>query len=251
MASSLQTSALTSELSQPDLRRRYVISDGRSRSTYLFFKRLVDLILSSFLLVLLAPLMLLIVIVIRLDSPGKAIFVQERLGAVRRRVNGRKVWVLGGFRFYKFRSMFTNVDTSLHEQYARAFVAGTDYKFNSNGQIFKLTNDPRVSRVGRWLRKSSLDELPQLFNVLKGDMSLVGPRPLPLYEVAQYQDWHFQRFAAPPGITGIWQVKGRCQVPFRDMVRMDIDYIRNSSIWWDLKLLFLTIPAVLSGRGAA
>jgi lipopolysaccharide/colanic/teichoic acid biosynthesis glycosyltransferase len=104
--------------------------------------------------------------------------------------------------------------------------------------------------VGRWLRKTSLDELPQLLNVLKGDMSLIGPRPSPLYEAMLYEDWHFQRLATPPGLTGVWQVRGRCQVPFLEMVRMDIDYVKNSSLRLDLAILFLTIPAVLSGRGA-
>ena len=114
----------------------------------------------------------------------------------------------------------------------------------------KLTDDPRVTRIGRILRRTSLDELPQLFNVLKGEMSLVGPRPVPLYEAAAYVDWHLERLAALPGITGLWQVRGRGRVSFAEMVRMDIAYVRNQSPLLDITLLLSTIPAVMSGRGA-
>ena len=114
----------------------------------------------------------------------------------------------------------------------------------------RLIDDPRVTRIGRILRRTSLDELPQLFNVIRGEMSLVGPRPVPLYEVAAYQPWQRERLAALPGITGLWQVRGRCELSFEDMVRLDVEYIRNQSIWLDFKILSLTIPAVLSGRGA-
>jgi lipopolysaccharide/colanic/teichoic acid biosynthesis glycosyltransferase len=116
---------------------------------------------------------------------------------------------------------------------------------------FKLTDDPRLTRVGKVLRRTSLDELPQFFNVLKGEMSLVGPRPVPLYEVAEYKEWQRERLAAMPGMTGLWQVKGRSRVSFDEMVRMDIEYTRNRSLCFDLKILLLTIPAVLSGEGAA
>ncbi|MGH9896190.1 MAG: sugar transferase, partial [bacterium] len=119
-----------------------------------------------------------------------------------------------------------------------------------SGARFKLSNDPRVTRVGRVLRRMSLDELPQLFNVLKGEMSLVGPRPVPLYEVAEYGESDTERLAALPGITGLWQVRGRAEIPFSEMVRLDCEYVRNQSLWLDLKILAATIPAVVSGRGA-
>jgi lipopolysaccharide/colanic/teichoic acid biosynthesis glycosyltransferase len=134
--------------------------------------------------------------------------------------------------------------------YIRDFVKGRARPSSKSNGKFKLTNDARVTRIGRLLRKSSLDELPQLFNVLKGDMSLVGPRPVPPYEVACYGNGHHKRLAALPGITGYWQVKGRGQVSFEEMIRMDLEYIQNASMWRDLKILFLTIPAVLSRRGA-
>jgi lipopolysaccharide/colanic/teichoic acid biosynthesis glycosyltransferase len=146
--------------------------------------------------------------------------------------------------------MRQNSDQSLHQAYIKEFVEGQAAPSDADGSKFKLTNDPRVTRIGRFIRKTSLDELPQLLNVLKGEMSLVGPRPVPTYEVAAYRAWHHERLAALPGITGIWQVQGRCQVPFEEMIRMDIDYVRRQSPWLDLKLLFLTIPAVVSGEGA-
>lgn len=213
-------------------------------------KRCVDVALATMLIILLAPLMVCIAILIRLDSSGPVFFVQKRVGARRRFYNGRAIWEIRNFPFYKFRSMVHNADQSLHEAYIKAFVEGTVEKSDFSGGKFKLSGDPRVTRIGRLLRKTSLDELPQLINVLKGEMSLVGPRPVPIYEIEAYQPWHRQRLAALPGITGLWQVKGRCQVSFDEMIQMDIDYVRCQSIWLDLKILLLTIPAVISGRGA-
>ena len=146
--------------------------------------------------------------------------------------------------------MVADADSSLHEAYIRDFVDGRISPQLAPGGKFKPSNDPRVTRLGRVLRKFSLDELPQLLNVLKGDMSLVGPRPVPTYEVACYRNGDHRRLAAWPGITGLWQVHGRCLVSFEEMVRMDIDYIRNATFCFDLKILFLTLPAVLSRRGA-
>lgn len=202
------------------------------------------------LLLLLSPLLLLIALAIRLDSAGPALYIQERVGARWKTENGRIFWGTNTFRLYKFRSMFYNADPTIHQAYVKAFVTGQAKVTVADNPIFKLEGDPRITRVGRLLRRTSLDELPQLVNVLIGEMSLVGPRPVPTYEVAEYEKWHHARLLAQPGITGLWQVKGRGRVTFDEMVRMDIEYVHNQSIWLDLKLLWLTIPSVLSGRGA-
>jgi len=210
-----------------------------------------DVILAASLLLLLFPLMLLIAILIKLDTPGPVIFVQQRVGARRRSRGGRTTWQIQNFPFYKFRSMVRDADQSIHQAYIKSWAEGhVEAPDTATGAMFKLMNDPRVTRVGRILRKTSMDELPQLVNVLKGEMSLVGPRPVPTYEVAQYQARHYERLAAPPGITGLWQVKGRCQVSFEQMVDMDIEYVYTQSLWLDIKILLLTIPAVLSARVA-
>lgn len=231
--------------------RKVVVPDiENGRFIYFASKRCMDVLLATLLLVFLSPLMLLIAVLIKLDTRGPVIFVQERVGARRRYKGGRVIWEVQNFPFYKFRSMVHGADQSLHEAYIKAWVDGSVEASGAAGAKFKLHNDPRVTRVGRILRKTSLDELPQLVNVLKGEMSLVGPRPVPTYEVAKYEAWHYDRLAAWPGITGIWQVNGRCQVSFDEMIRMDIEYVRSQSLWLDVKILFLTIPAALSGRGA-
>jgi lipopolysaccharide/colanic/teichoic acid biosynthesis glycosyltransferase len=215
-----------------------------------FLKCLLDRALALLLLIILAPLMLVIAILVKLDSPGPVFFSHHRVGARRRIVDGHVVWDVREFRMIKFRSMVHNADQSLHQAYIKAFAEGRVEEAAENG-AFKLSHDPRITRVGRVIRKLSLDELPQLFNVLRGEMSLVGPRPVPPYEVAEYQPWHHERLAALPGITGMWQVHGRCLVTFEEMIRLDIEYVRNRSLWLDFKLLLLTIPAVISGRGAS
>lgn len=212
-------------------------------------KRCFDTALAAAMLLGLVPLLLVVALLIKLDSPGPVIFVQERVGARRRSKNGWISWKIRSFSFYKFRTMVHNADQSVHQAYIKGWIDGRAEAVH-DGTTFKLTNDPRITRVGRVLRKTSLDELPQLFNVLKGEMSLVGPRPVPMYEAAAYQAWHRERLAALPGITGLWQVKGRCRVSFDEMVRMDIEYVRSKSLWLDIKLLLLTAPAVISGRGA-
>lgn len=218
---------------------------------YYYVKRFMDVLLTAVAIILLAPLLLLVAVLIKLDSRGSVLFVQERIGSKRQTKNGHSVWKIHKFRIYKFRSMYQNADETLHRTYIQAFVQGTVEKSDASNALFKLTNDPRVTRVGALLRKWSLDELPQFFNVLRGEMSLVGPRPVPEYEVAEYREsWHYGRLATLPGITGLWQVKGRCQVEFEDMIRMDLDYIQEQSLWLDIKILFQTIPAVLSGLGA-
>jgi len=227
-----------------------VFAGDRGRIVYWLFKRVLDVIGAVLLLVLLAPLLLLIALLIKADSSGPVIYRQERVGCRRRREGGATVWEIQTFTFYKFRSMFSHADESVHQRYVRAFCRGQTAGDCAAEAVFKLKNDSRVTRLGQILRRASLDELPQLINVLKGDMSLVGPRPVPPYEVAQYRQVHFRRFAALPGITGPWQVRGRGRVPFEEMIQMDIHYTQNCSLWLDAKLLLLTFPAVLCGHGA-
>ncbi len=203
-------------------------------------KRLFDLIASILGLIILSPLMLLMAVAIKLDSPGPVIFKQTRLGK-----KGRP------FTFYKFRSMHHKCDDRVHREYYQKLIASLKAAGDAEkGRIFKMTEDCRVTGVGRFLRKSSLDELPQLFNVIKGDMSLVGPRPPIPYEVEEYEEWHKRRLEALPGITGIWQVEGRSLVPFDEMVLMDLEYIEKRSFWLDLLILLRTPWVVISGKGA-
>jgi lipopolysaccharide/colanic/teichoic acid biosynthesis glycosyltransferase len=225
-------------------------AEPSEREIYFVCKRCADLCLAALVLVLLLPLLLLIAVLIKIDSSGPVLFTHERVGAKRLQVRGEAVWVIGNFRMHKFRSMVQDADSTMHEAYIRDFVEGRVQPSEEQGGKFKLTNDPRVTRIGRLLRRTSLDELPQLFNVLKGEMSLVGPRPVPPYEVACYRPGDHKRLAALPGITGLWQVNGRCRVSFEEMIQMDLKYIRNASLWLDLEILLLTIPAVLCGRGA-
>lgn len=195
------------------------------------WKRLEDIIGSLIALIVFSPLMLLIAIGVKLSSPGPVIYKQKRVG------RGGKV-----FTFYKFRTMYVGADQMKADLLA----------FNEmDGPVFKMRNDPRVTRFGRFLRKSSLDELPQLWNVLKGDMTLVGPRPPTPDEVPKYERWHSRRLEVTGGITGIWQVSGRNEVPFQEWMRMDARYVRRTSFWLDLKILVKTIWAVITGRGAA
>ena len=227
------------------------LRDTLNRPLYFVAKRAIDLVLASLLLLVLSPLMLLVAVAIKLDSHGPVFFAQERVGVRRRSAQGRVRWEARTFPFLKFRSMVAGADQSPHEQHIRAFVRG-QLRGAADGSDakFKMANDSRVTRVGRVLRRTSLDELPQLLHVLVGEMSLVGPRPVPLYEVAEYRESDAERLLAVPGITGLWQVSGRADVPFSEMVRMDREYIRKRSFWLDLKILAATVPAVVSGRGA-
>jgi lipopolysaccharide/colanic/teichoic acid biosynthesis glycosyltransferase len=201
-------------------------------------KRMVDIGLSSLALVALLPLFLLIALAVKLSSKGPVLFRQERVGQLGKR-----------FMFLKFRSMRPCTESVIHEQYVRKLISGT-LGVPENG-IFKIQNDPRVTAIGRILRKTSLDELPQFWNVLIGDMSLVGPRPPLPYEVEVYDIWHRRRvLEAKPGITGLWQVTGRSRTCFDEMVRLDLHYTQSSSLWLDLKILLQTPRAVLAGDGA-
>jgi len=222
----------------PDLEKRQK-SNRLGRAT----KRLIDVMGSLGLLVLLSPVFLAIAIAVRLSSRGPILFRQQRIGE-----HGTP------FTFFKFRSMFVNNDASQHKEYVQKLIAGRADKQRTEGAsegVFKLTNDPRITRVGNFLRRTSLDELPQFYNVLRGDMSLVGPRPPVAYEVEAYATWHRRRLLeAKPGITGLWQVQGRSRVGFDDMVRLDLRYARNCSPWLDLKILMRTPKAVIAGNGA-
>ena len=193
-------------------------------------KRLLDCALAMFGLVATLPIWLGIVLAIKLDSPGPAIFMQERVG-----LHGRR------FRFYKFRSMYVDAEQRLAEVQAHNEI---------DGPVFKMRNDPRISKVGSFLRRTSLDELPQLLNVLRGDMSLVGPRPPLPREVAQYRPSDLVRLTVKPGLTCLWQVSGRSTVGFDQWMEYDREYVRNMSLWLDVQILFRTVWVVISCRGA-
>jgi lipopolysaccharide/colanic/teichoic acid biosynthesis glycosyltransferase len=217
---------------------------------YLAAKRCLDIVISSIVLIVFGPLLLVIAVLIVLDSPGPAIFAQKRVGARWYSCGLTGYWKVTTFRCYKFRTMFHNCDQSMHQVFIQAFARGEIQASEETGLPYKLRSDPRVTRFGHWLRKLSLDELPQFFNILRGEMSIVGPRPVPEYEVEAYREWHRERLNALPGLTGMWQVKGRSQVTFDEMARLDIEYVRNPSLLLDLKLMLATVPAVLMGKGA-
>ncbi len=221
------------------------------RSYYYLFKRTLDVTVAALALVILLPVMALIAVLIFVDSPGPIIYVQKRVGARRWSRAGYSYWTQNTFNFYKFRTMVCSADPSLHQAFVTAFIKGCVETSNPNRTEYKLTEDPRVTRIGRLLRKTSLDELPQLVNVLRGDMSLVGPRPAMSYEVNLYQECHKRRFQIYSGMTGWWQVKGRSRVTFDEMCSLDTYYIEHASLALDLKILLLTPWAVISGRGAA
>lgn len=199
------------------------------RKKYQLFKRLFDLSVCLLILPVAIVVMAICAILIYLNDPGPIVFKQMRTGK-----GGRR------FAMYKFRTMVTNAE-ELKEKYR--------HLNELTWPDFKITNDPRVTRVGRILRKTSLDELPQIFNILKGDMSLVGPRPTS-FDVSTYSLWHTERLEVLPGITGLWQVSGRSDVDFDGRLRLDVEYIENQSFWLDLKILFLTVAAVFAQRGA-
>jgi len=226
----------------------------KNRVIYYAAKRILDLILAVLIIFMLLPVMAVIAIVIKLDTPGPAFFVQERVGVRRRTSKGISYWQQVTFRCNKFRTMVCNADPSIHRAYVKALINNDGKKMavlqGQPTQITKLVNDPRVTRLGRFLRKSSLDELPQLFNVLKGEMSLVGPRPAIPYELEHYQAWHYRRLEAKPGMTGLWQVTARSSASFDEIIRLDIQYIEKQSFWLDLKIILKTPLVVLSCRGA-
>jgi len=210
------------------------------KPNYLRAKRRFDLIVTLFLLPLLCPIILLVALAIRLDSRGPIFFRQTRIGQ-----DGK------AFTLLKFRSMAANTDDALHRSAVQRFIQGQQLNPHANNaHYYKLANDQRITRVGRFIRKTSLDELPQFWNVLRGEMSLVGPRPPLPYEVALYSPHDLLRLRGKPGLTGIWQVYGRNRVSFAHMVQMDIAYLEAQSLFLDLQLIFLTIPGILGQGGA-
>ena len=224
----------------PDVRARI-----ERKKLALSIKRIIDIFCSLFVLVLFSPIFFGIAMLIKFTSEGPVLFRQERIGLF-----GKK------FMFFKFRSMYVDNDPSTHREFVKNLIHGQQSQVEEKKRalkpnIYKLTNDPRVTPVGQFLRKTSLDELPQFLNVLKGQMSLVGPRPPIPYEYVEYDVWHRKRLVEmKPGITGLWQVRGRSSTTFDDMVRMDLQYIKEWSLWKDIKILLKTPWVALKGKGA-
>ncbi len=208
---------------------------------YLRAKRILDIVFTLLILIPLYVVIAVFAVLIRLDSKGPVFFRQKRVGH-----NGVEFYIL------KLRSMYVDSDDSVHRESIKLYMNGASLngKSDSDSQ-YKLVDDPRVTRVGRFIRKTSIDELPQFINVLRGEMTLVGPRPPLPYEVEEYGPHEWIRLSGKPGLTGTWQVYGRSRVPFKKMVEMDIEYLGHQSLWEDLKLIALTLPVMLKGRGGA
>lgn len=208
------------------------LQTGSMEGYSVIVKRVLDILVSLVIIIILSPLYLLTAFLIKFTSPGPVFFAQERLG-----LNKRIFYMI------KFRTMFPDAEKR---------QAALEHLNEASGPVFKIKNDPRITPIGKFLRKASIDELPQLFNVLKGDMSLVGPRPLPVRDYKRFdQDWHRRRFSVRPGITCLWQISGRSSISFNRWMELDMEYIDNWSLWLDLKILLGTIPAVLKGSGAS
>ena len=208
---------------------------------YLRSKRILDILFTLVILLPCCLVMLIVAVMIRLDSDGPIFFRQRRVGQ-----NGIE------FDMFKFRSMYVNCGDSAHREAIKQYMSGSTLNGDvETDNVYKLADDPRVTRVGRFIRKTSIDELPQFINVLRGEMALVGPRPPIPYEVEEYSLRDQLRLYGKPGLTGTWQVYGRSRVTFHEMVEMDIAYLQQQSIWQDLKLIALTVPVMLQGRGGA
>ena len=208
-----------------------VIENERSNVLYEVIKRIIDIVASFTGLIVLSPLMLVVSILIKLESKGEVIFKQKRVG-----LNGKE------FDMYKFRSMVVNAE-ELKEKLAA--------QNEMSGPMFKMKDDPRVTKVGKFIRKTSLDELPQLWNVLKGDMSLVGPRPSLPKEVAQFEDWMHKRLEVKPGLTCYWQVSGRNNIDFEDWMKLDVKYVEERNLWIDIKLICKTVFVLFGDKNAS
>jgi lipopolysaccharide/colanic/teichoic acid biosynthesis glycosyltransferase len=217
-------------------------------------KRVLDVLIASAVLLLSLPLMLVVAALIPLDSPGSPIFKQTRVSARRKRTPRGERWEIYEFTCYKFRSMYKTSSADIHKAFFTAFVrkdqAGMGDVQGQDTTVRKLVNDPRVSRIGHVIRKTSIDELPQLWNVIKGDMSLVGPRPAIPYEVAMYAPKHYRRLWAKPGLTGWWQINGRGIAEFDEGIEQDVWYVRHQSLGLDLMIMLKTPKAVLTHKGA-
>jgi lipopolysaccharide/colanic/teichoic acid biosynthesis glycosyltransferase len=243
------------------------------RRIYYAVKRVLDVLLASALLLVLFPIMVLAGLAIFIYSPGPIFFIQERVGA-RRRTRGKSItWEPVKFRCLKFRTMKVNADSAVHQAYIRALINNNEQEMRAvqekatepqqlishkksceeptaPSKVRKLTDDKRIIRPGKLLRKLSIDELPQLINVLRGDMSMIGPRPAIPYEVEMYKPWHLLRLQAQPGISGLQQVTARCTRDFDEQVALDIEYIEKQSLWLDLKIVIKTPLAIIFARGA-
>ena len=206
------------------------INADMSKPVYFFFKRLMDILCSGLAIIVLSPLLFVVAVAIKIESKGPVVFCQERIGK-----DGKS------FYMYKFRSMCVNAEDILEK---------LESKNEVDGPVFKMKDDPRVTKVGKFIRKFSIDELMQLFNILKGDMSIVGPRPALPSEVAEYDDFARNRLKVKPGLTCYWQVMGRSNLSFEEWMHLDARYIKEMSLWIDIKLILKTIPAVLKGDGA-
>jgi lipopolysaccharide/colanic/teichoic acid biosynthesis glycosyltransferase len=224
-------------------RKQQVRARPISDTLWLAFRRLVDIAVSSALILLLSPILIAVAIAIRLDSHGPALFRQRRVGFQERE-----------FTIFKFRSMRLDADPRGHQEYVTALINGGDETeaapAGGGKNLYKLAVDNRITPVGRWIRKWSLDELPQLFNVVLGHMTLVGPRPAIPYEVAEYPAWYLERFSVKPGLTGYWQVSGRSERTYEEMVRLDIEYAERRSLALDLSIFLKTPWIVLTRKGA-
>jgi len=216
------------------------VTGVRRLFTYQLWKGISDRAFAFLAIVGLSPVLALIAIAIRLDSPGNAILRREQVG------NNGKI-----FTGYKFRTMWLNNDDREYKAYIVNYIGQNAPYKTCNGQpVYKVVDDPRVTRFGALLRKTNMDELPQFFNVLKGEMSLIGPRPDVPFAVQMYQDWHRERLRVKPGITGLWQVRQRKRLSFEDMVRLDIEYIKKQSLLLDIKIFFLTVGTILRMDGS-
>ncbi len=232
---------------------RMLVNLSNRSKVYYFSKRLVDFVVSTLAIIILFPIGLVISLAIVIDTPGPVFFVQRRVGAIRKNSSSRAEWRQSNFPFIKFRTMVNKADASIHKTYIQALITNNQkemHKLEENqNHIHKLTNDRRVTRVGKFLRKFSLDELPQFLNVFLGQMSLVGPRPAIPYELDYYAPWHFYRFQAQTGITGLQQITARCTQCFDDQVNLDLKYIETQSLWQDFLILLKTPIAVFTQRG--
>lgn len=239
---------------------------------YFLFKRIIDILIALSLLLILSPLMAVIALIIVVYSPGPVFFAQERVGAKRYRVGKYFHWRTQNFKCYKFRTMKVNADSSIHQAYIKALIDNNQQEMQAvqeaatkprkaltkeqlsalqcaPTQPRKIVDDARIIAPGNFLRKFSLDELPQFWNVVIGDMSLVGPRPAIPYEVEMYKPWHLERLQAQPGITGLQQVTARNTMEFDEQVELDIEYIKKQSLWLDLKIALKTPLAIFSEKG--